>query len=391
MLEDYRKYLLGIRNNLIQCGIEFPVSSIDSYRDLFYTGYYLDDLIWYYSVLEISGSEDRLSGFYLPLGNYFNNKMRQVFYQEFMEFLVDYNKISVRQVSKLFNNSKLIEEESSNTEDNVVKLKESGIVYTEAGRYVEDYIVEDSNTKENNVLYIEHGVYVEDYIVWEVQENINFVQNGRYVEDYKSDSSIIFVQNGIYVEDYQERGNVEKLDSSNYENDLLEEEETELEDDLIEEDEESDFIEYEDDLVEEESDFIEYENDLVEEEEQEESSDFEDDLVEGEEESDLIEEDEESDFIEYEDDLIEEYEDDLIEEDEESDFIEYEDDLIEEEETVKDKNITVNKNSIQSTQKVASTLKKQSRDVDDVIQDVVNGVLTSVKRGAIKLVKKLEN
>ena len=377
MLEDYRKYLLGIRNNLIQCGIEFPVSSIDSYRDLFYTGYYLDDLIWYYSVLEISGSEDRLSGFYLPLGNYFNNKMRQVFYQEFMEFLVDYNKISVRQVSKLFNNSKLIEEESSNTEDNVVKLKESGIVYTEAGRYVEDYIVEDSNTKENNVLYIEHGVYVEDYIVGEVQENINFVQNGRYVEDYKSDIGIIFVQNGIYVEDYQERGNVEKLDSSNYENDLLEEEETELEDDLIEEDEESDFIEYE--------------NDLVEEEEQEESLDFEDDLVEGEEESDLIEEDEESDFIEYEDDLIEEYEDDLIEEDEESDFIEYEDDLIEEEETVKDKNITVNKNSIQSTQKVASTLKKQSRDVDDVIQDVVNGVLTSVKRGAIKLVKKLEN
>ncbi len=386
MLEDYRKYLLGIRNNLIQCGIEFPVSSIDSYRDLFYTGYYLDDLIWYYSVLEISGSEDRLSGFYLPLGNYFNNKMRQVFYQEFMEFLVDYNKISVRQVSKLFNNSKLIEEESSNTEDNVVKLKENGIVYTEAGRYVEDYIVEDSNIKENNVLYIEHGVYVEDYIVGEVQENINFVQNGRYVEDYKSDSSIIFVQNGSYVEDYQERGNVEKLDFSNYENDLLEEEESELEDDLIE---------YEDDLVEEEeeSDFIEYENDLVEEEEQEESSDFEDDLVEGEEESDLIEEDEESDFIEYEDDLIEEYEDDLIEEDEESDFIEYEDDLIEEEEsqTVKDKNITVNKNSIQSTQKVASTLKKQSRDVDDVIQDVVNGVLTSVKRGAIKLVKKLEN
>ena len=375
MLEDYRKYLLGIRNNLIQCGIEFPVSSIDSYRDLFYTGYYLDDLIWYYSVLEISGSEDRLSGFYLPLGNYFNNKMRQVFYQEFMEFLVDYNKISVRQVSKLFNNSKLVEEESSNTEDNVVKLKESGIVYTEAGRYVEDYIVEDSNTKENNVLYIEHGVYVEDYIVGEVQENINFVQNGRYVEDYKSDIGIIFVQNGIYVEDYQERGNVEELDSSNYENDLLEEEETELEDDLIE---------YEDDLVEgeEESDFIEYEDDLVE---QEESSDFEDDLVEGEEESDLIEEDEESDFIEYEDDLIEE--------DEESDFIEYEDDLIEEEEsqTVKDKNITVNKNSIQSTQKVASTLKKQSRDVDDVIQDVVNGVLTSVKRGAIKLVKKLEN
>ena len=386
MLEDYRKYLLGIRNNLIQCGIEFPVSSIDSYRDLFYTGYYLDDLIWYYSVLEISGSEDRLSGFYLPLGNYFNNKMRQVFYQEFMEFLVDYNKISVRQVSKLFNNSKLIEEESSNTEDNVVKLKENGIVYTEAGRYVEDYIVEDSNIKENNVLYIEHGVYVEDYIVGEVQENINFVQNGRYVEDYKSDSSIIFVQNGSYVEDYQERGNVEKLDFSNYENDLLEEEESELEDDLIE---------YEDDLVEEEeeSDFIEYENDLVEEEEQEESSDFEDDLVEGEEESDLIEEDEESDFIEYEDDLIEEYEDDLIEEDEESDFIEYEDDLIEEEEsqTVKDKNITVNKNSIQSTQKVASTFKKQSRDVDDVIQDVVNGVLTSVKRGAIKLVKKLEN
>lgn len=386
MLEDYRKYLLGIRNNLIQCGIEFPVSSIDSYRDLFYMGYYLDDLIWYYSVLEISGSEDRLSGFYLPLGNYFNNKMRQVFYQEFMEFLVDYNKISVRQVSKLFNNSKLIEEESSNTEDNMVKLKESGIVYTEAGRYVEDYIVEDSNTKENNVLYIEHGVYVEDYIVGEVQENINFVQNGRYVEDYKSDIGIIFVQNGIYVEDYQERGNVEELDSSNYENDLLEEEETELEGDLIE---------YEDDLVEEEeeSDFIKYENDLVEEEEQEESSDFEDDLVEGEEESDLIEENEESDFIEYEDDLIEEYEDDLIEEDEESDFIEYEDDLIEEEEsqTVKDKNITVNKDSIQSTQKVASTLKKQSRDVDDVIQDVVNGVLTSVKRGAIKLVKKLEN
>lgn len=36
MLQDYRNYIVNIRNGLIQCGVEVSISPLSSYRELFY-------------------------------------------------------------------------------------------------------------------------------------------------------------------------------------------------------------------------------------------------------------------------------------------------------------------------------------------------------------------
>lgn len=72
MLSDYRAYLLNIRNNLIKCGVDLEVKDISSYEEVFYFGEMLSDLFWFYSVLSIGGSDDRLRGFLFPI-NHMNN------------------------------------------------------------------------------------------------------------------------------------------------------------------------------------------------------------------------------------------------------------------------------------------------------------------------------
>ena len=96
MLSEYRKYLLRIRNNLIQCGVGFPVESISDYRSLYELGCKLEDVLWYYSVLAVSGSSTALKGFFLPLNGYYKEKVRLDTYEEFRSFLSNvYDKISV--------------------------------------------------------------------------------------------------------------------------------------------------------------------------------------------------------------------------------------------------------------------------------------------------------
>lgn len=94
MFEDYRRYITSVRNNLIQCGVEFPISPLETYEEVFYEAMKIDEVLWYYSILAVSGSDKALKGFILPLGGYYKEKMRQVFHNEFMEFIKDYRLIS---------------------------------------------------------------------------------------------------------------------------------------------------------------------------------------------------------------------------------------------------------------------------------------------------------
>lgn len=84
MFEEYRKYLLNIRNNLIQNGVSLDNGKCDSYRDIFRLGYEIDGLLWIYSVLEISKSRYRLSDTILPMSNYYKGHMRELFRKEYL-------------------------------------------------------------------------------------------------------------------------------------------------------------------------------------------------------------------------------------------------------------------------------------------------------------------
>ena len=98
MLSGYSTYLLNIRNNLIQCGVEVPVTPIQDYFDVCMLESELDDILWFYRVLAVSGSEYALSDFFLPLNGYFREKMRSIYYQEFLDFLQDYKTIGVEEL-----------------------------------------------------------------------------------------------------------------------------------------------------------------------------------------------------------------------------------------------------------------------------------------------------
>lgn len=360
MLEDYRKYLYGIRNNLIQCGVEFPISSVDGYRGLYELSCRLDSLLWYYSVLEISGSEDRLIGFFLPLNIHYKTIMRNIFYSEFRNYIQEYNSINVRSYIrnpkysvKNVESSKKVEELYSNHTEDLVKLSEIGIpdtCYVGYGRYVEDW-EDDSNreiedNKENiteDLEYSDSGRYVEDWgIDREVTEDVEYVSYGRYVDEVGD------LVDDLIEEDVIEEDLIKESDLIEEDSDLLEEEE----------DDESDLLEVEDsDLIEDNSD------DFIGEEEE----DGESDLLEVED-SDLIEDD--SDLIEEESDWIVDNSD-LVEEDS--------DDFIEEPEVQVEKNILQNSVCVENTP-----------DLSDQITDFVEGCATALKKVGIKVVRALE-
>ena len=78
MYSEYEKYLLNIRNSLIQNGIEFPeiTKGSMSYYELFKLGIKLSDILLYYRVLAVSGSGDGLENFFLPINTSYVDKIR---------------------------------------------------------------------------------------------------------------------------------------------------------------------------------------------------------------------------------------------------------------------------------------------------------------------------
>lgn len=94
MLEDYSRYLLSIRDSLIQCGVGVPITELNTYYDVFKLGYELEELVWFYSVLEVCNSEYKLEDFLLPIGSTFRSKIHDMVYEEYFEYSEEYSKLS---------------------------------------------------------------------------------------------------------------------------------------------------------------------------------------------------------------------------------------------------------------------------------------------------------
>lgn len=195
MLEDYTRYLVSIRDSLIQCGVSFPVTPIEGYIDVLDLGAKLDSVLWYYSMLEISGSRKSLRGFLLPLGRCYLFEMRRRAYEEYKGIIATYDKLRVKPEKKV----KSLEKGSSIQENMVYLLQ-----YIGHGRYVEDIVgdrhIEDteqpsSSVEENRELaeflygsdfYSSVGRYVEDIV--NSRDSIKVDENG-FEEPEESTSS----------------------------------------------------------------------------------------------------------------------------------------------------------------------------------------------------------
>ena len=436
MFSDYRKYLLRIRNNLIQCGVEFPVERVSSYRDVFELGCELDEVLWYYSVLAVSGSVDALQGFFLPLNGYYKERLRTLTYKEFADFLKDYDKISVSgklKSKKALDKLKAELESSSKKYGNMVKLSEIGEgVGVSHGRYVED--VEESGrvAEEPKGEFVDHGRYVDEtegYL--EDDEPFEFAEEGiedeepfEFAEDdngyYDIDEEPFeFADEGeVYVEDDEEP--FEFADEEEYFNTSDEDEEPfEFADEdeepfeIIEEDEEPFEFADEDEVYEEDEEPFEFadedeepfefaeDNEVYEEDEEPFEFAEDDGYVEedeepfefAEDEEEYVEDDEPFEFAEDDQGYEEDEEPfEFVEDDEPFEFAEDEDDFVEDEEPfefAEEEEVPTQSRVVAEPQKSPSDEVPQ-RDLSDTLQDFTNGFLTSVKRAAVKGFKKLE-
>lgn len=233
MFEEYRKYLLNIRNNLIQNGVSLDNGKCDSYRDIFRLGYEIDGLLWLYSVLEISKSRYRLSDTILPMGNYYKGHMRELFRKEYLASKKYYP--PTRYDLENFRKAKLISKDTCNKVETVVQLvsvenssstTKGGVSYSEHGRYVEDF-VKPKQDKMDTESYSIHGRYIEDYVkpekgkmytdthersakdfVKPEKDTESYSSHGRYVEDFvqtvkeSTFQDSTYATHGRYVEDF---------------------------------------------------------------------------------------------------------------------------------------------------------------------------------------------
>lgn len=194
MLSDYRAYLLNIRNNLIKCGVDLEVKDISSYEEVFYFGEMLSDLLWFYSVLSIGGSDDRLRGFLFPI-NHINNDCNDT------EELEDDEFISYVVLEEVNDTNELEDDDTEELEDDEFisySIFTEGIVSKG-----EDYSVIPRKGKEleDGDYFIEYGIEDITEITSEVldsEEVINEVtpRKGEELED-----GDYFIEYGILEED----------------------------------------------------------------------------------------------------------------------------------------------------------------------------------------------
>lgn len=446
MFEEYRKYLLNIRNNLIQNGVSLDNGKCDSYRDIFRLGYEIDGLLWLYSVLEISKSRYRLSDTILPMDNYYKGHMRELFRKEYLASKKYYP--PTRYDLENFRKANLISKDTCNKVENVVQLvsvenssstTKGGVSYSEHGRYVEDFVKPEQD-KTDTESYSSHGRYIEDYVKPEkdtesysshgryvedfvqavkkyLSQDSTYATHGRYVEDFVPVSTVVetssvnnYTDHGRFVEDYiEEKPDIEDSEYSDhgrYVEDFEESHENVIDrlfagfddEDTSEDEDLSDaefwYVPDDEDLTDSEFGYVE-DPEISEDEEDLPDSEFgyvedtEEDIPDSEfgyvEDSDDEEEYPDSEFG-YSEDTDDE--DDLPD----SEFgytSDSEEDTDESSEELLPRKVS--NDELESVQKVNghTNTTVQKKDLSDDLQDFTNGLLTSGKRAIVKSIKKL--
>lgn len=420
MFQEYRDYIKNIRNNLIQNDIDVEIVDIEDYRSLFMYTFTLEQVLWFYEMLGVSGSQFKKSCRYI-YDEQSEEKIRQIAYKDFMGSIEGYRNLSARVflVSKLESELADADLEGFNSKDldeNIEISLDEDINSLDNDGPVEDNMLQYSQSLE--VEYVPHGIYIDDYVgnekqdskpVEEVPEDEDkaYVSHGIYIEDIVPKEEEIsnvsevnmnndtdYVSHGIYIEDYVSQRDREGILHDEYIEDDSDDENTEVileSDDGIFGDSEEDYILIDDDEEDEypNSDSDEYledeEEDYIlidDEDESEENAEYEDDysdeggdyiLIDDEEESSEESEDEEEDYIliDEEEDSSEESED----EDEEEDFI-----LIDEDEGddfsagVEDNNHKAQGN-IENMASPNTAKKPKDKDISDNMQDITNRII----------------
>lgn len=389
MLQDYRNYIVNIRNGLIQCGVEVSISPLSSYRELFYEADKLSQILWFYSIMGISDSPLALDGFLINLNVYYKEKMRQKFFSEFQDYYESYKNISI--LASLAGEDK---------DDALVEDAEEFDLFGETSEDSESNVVDEVPQEESsNEMFEEvHGTYLDEENIY---SNIDKVLGTGYIPasigvdlSVQEDESLDV--HGVFLEDVGMASDLEEFELPEVSDedvhgvmldDLSKSEESSDEDihgTYLDEVEVEDGVseDYLENYDEEPYDDIHY-------------SDDEDEVYDEEEPYDDIhypEDDEDEGYVEDEDNSYNDihYSDDdeedegYNEEDDSYNDIHYSDD---EEEDVQVEEPKVSKPSVAMNVKPVVA----KGDMSDALQDGVNAILTKGKRFIMNESRKLRD
>lgn len=205
MLSDYKNYLIFIRNSLIRSGVELEVSDIQDYEEIFYFGERMGDLLWFFSILEISGSEDKLRGFVLPLNSFYAGSLRDKYFEEYLIYKAEYMKISASDtvIKDKLDKNKCV---SNNNNFNTGDIEEDEFV-----NYDDEEAGENKNTDCNNEIESNDDEFIDysseddefiDYSNESVNEEITSNDDTSSDLDYEEDEFLNWGStDDEYVED----------------------------------------------------------------------------------------------------------------------------------------------------------------------------------------------
>lgn len=242
MFKDYKEYIENIRNNLIQNDIQVPEYELNSYSDVFKYSLILEQVCWFYQLLLLMNSEYAIQSEYLQSEGYLE-KVRQLAYREFLQYLEGYKKISksyyilnvlksknpedvvsekdldINEEIDLFGDSEESEpevelsaktflnivESTSKAEENVVELNQLDGSYAPHGIFIDEW-VESSSTIENVVntentegteVYVSHGIFIDEFVEKEEEDDRREVKVNP-----KQDQDLGYASHGIYIDEW---------------------------------------------------------------------------------------------------------------------------------------------------------------------------------------------
>lgn len=391
MLQDYRNYIVNIRNGLIQCGVEVSISPLSSYRELFYEADKLSQILWFYSIMGISDSPLALDGFLINLTGYYKEKMRQKFFSEFQDYYESYKNIST--LASLAGEDK---------DDALVEDAEEFDLFGEMSEDSEQSIADEVSQEEssNEVAEEVHGTYLDEENIY---SNIDKVLGTGYIPasigvdlSVQEDESLDV--HGVFLEDVGMASDLEEFELPEVSDEDIH---GVMLDEVSESEESSDediHGTYLDDVIVEDRVSEDYSENYDEEEPYDDIhySDDEDEVYDEEEPYDDIhypEDNEDEGYVEDEDNSYNDihYSDDdeedegYDEEDDSYNDIHYSDD--DEEEDVQVEEPKVSKPSVAMNVKPVVA----KGDMSDALQDGVNAILTKGKRFIMNESRKLRD
>lgn len=369
MYSDYKNYIIHIRDNLIQCGVNISKGlsyNFDDYYTLFKVCIKLEDILLFYKILAVTGSNSMLKKFFLPLNVTYKNEIRNSCYNEFIsnilpnyKFLTGDDVIPLNnELDELFNSMFDFDDDSGgNIESNVenIDLNTEEYSYVPNGVYLEDILTVSNNIKSEDVIEVFNGIYLEDL----ESAKSNDITYEELLSTEKG-SNVVYKDHGVYLEDLIKSGeyvyflDTESSEGSNW--GYEEDEDDGVNYSSTEEDEGFNYA-----LSEEEAEGVNYslsEND---------DKDFN---------YTLDEEDEGANYASSDEDEDEESDYALSDEDEGEGYAESDDVVESAYYTGTDKDVVVSNND-----------SLNERDLGDSLQDITNVVLTNIKKGIINIIK----